>query len=70
MRLKVCHLETTQPKVLTVKMDLQYWPTWELRLDPTTCTWRRLQHSPFPFRPKHLPAPAAEEHKEEPMQQG
>ncbi|GIL73118.1 hypothetical protein Vretimale_4727 [Volvox reticuliferus] len=50
VRLKVCHLETTQPKVLTLKMDLQYWPTWELRLDPNTCTWRRLQHSPFPFR--------------------
>ncbi|GLC44411.1 hypothetical protein PLESTB_000472500 [Pleodorina starrii] len=57
VRLKVCHLETTQPKVLTLKMDLQYWPTWELRLDPSTCTWRRLQHSPFPFRP--APAPIA-----------
>ncbi|KAG2499918.1 hypothetical protein HYH03_002205 [Edaphochlamys debaryana] len=49
VRLKVCHLETTQPKVLTLKTDLQYWPTWELRLDPNTSTWRRLQHSPFPF---------------------
>ncbi|PNW85316.1 hypothetical protein CHLRE_03g180650v5 [Chlamydomonas reinhardtii] len=44
VRLKVCHLETTQPKVLTLKLDLHYWPTWELRLDPGTCSWRRLQH--------------------------
>ena len=40
----MCHLETTQPKVLTLKLDLHYWPTWELRLDPGTCSWRRLQH--------------------------
>ncbi|EFJ52115.1 trypsin family [Volvox carteri f. nagariensis] len=58
VRLKVCHLETTQPKVLTLKMDLQYWPTWELRLDPNTCTWRRLQHSPFPFRPASAMTPS------------
>ncbi|KXZ56802.1 hypothetical protein GPECTOR_1g722 [Gonium pectorale] len=54
VRLKVCHLETTQPKVLTLKTDLQYWPTWELRLDPHTCTWQRVQHSPFPFKPARL----------------
>ena len=28
-------------QVLTLKMDLRYWPTWELQLDPTTCKWAR-----------------------------
>lgn len=46
VRVKVVHLETTQPKVLTLKMDLKYWPTWELRLDPHTCNWDRIQISP------------------------
>ena len=41
VRIKVCHMETTQPRVLTLKMDLAYWPTWELRLNPHTCTWER-----------------------------
>jgi hypothetical protein len=25
VRVRVCHLETTQPKVLTLKVDLKYW---------------------------------------------
>ncbi|XP_019173134.1 PREDICTED: protease Do-like 7 isoform X2 [Ipomoea nil] len=28
-------------RVLTLKQDLHYWPTWELRFDPHTATWRR-----------------------------
>ena len=28
-------------KVLSVRQDLRYWPTWQLRLDPTTATWER-----------------------------
>eukprot|EP00878_Enallax_costatus_P005445 GHUV01005716.1.p1 GENE.GHUV01005716.1~~GHUV01005716.1.p1 ORF type:complete len:291 (+),score=136.94 GHUV01005716.1:24-875(+) len=40
-RLKVCHLETTQTKVLTLKLDTKYWPSWELRRDPQTGTWNR-----------------------------
>ncbi|KAF6255925.1 DegP-type protease [Scenedesmus sp. NREL 46B-D3] len=40
-RVKVCHLETTQHKVLTLKMDTKYWPSWELRRDPGKCTWTR-----------------------------
>ncbi|KAI4388932.1 hypothetical protein MLD38_001218 [Melastoma candidum] len=30
-----------KPRVTTVKQDLHYWPTWELRFDPETATWRR-----------------------------
>lgn len=44
---QICHLETTQAKVLTLKMDLKYWPTWELVLDKSTCTWSRRQISPL-----------------------
>uniref|UniRef100_A0A383V519 Pro-apoptotic serine protease NMA111 n=1 Tax=Tetradesmus obliquus TaxID=3088 RepID=A0A383V519_TETOB len=40
-RVKVCHLETTQHKVLTLKLDTKYWPSWELRRDPGKCTWTR-----------------------------
>ncbi len=29
-------------QVLTLKVDLIYWPTWELRLQPETCTWKRV----------------------------
>lgn len=28
-------------RVLTLKQDLHYWPTWELRFDPDTAMWRR-----------------------------
>ena len=40
VRVKTIHLNG-KPRVLTVKQDLHYWPTWELRLDPTTAMWRR-----------------------------
>ncbi|XP_075098548.1 protease Do-like 7 isoform X1 [Nicotiana tabacum] len=30
-----------KPRVLTLKQDLHYWPTWELRFDPETAMWRR-----------------------------
>ncbi|KAK8653893.1 hypothetical protein V6N13_127876 [Hibiscus sabdariffa] len=26
---------------LTLKQDLRYWPTWEVRFDPETAIWRR-----------------------------
>ncbi|KAJ7568194.1 hypothetical protein O6H91_01G022600 [Diphasiastrum complanatum] len=39
-RVKVVHLNG-KPRVLTLKQDLHYWPTWELRFDPETATWRR-----------------------------
>ncbi|KAF8378633.1 hypothetical protein HHK36_029982 [Tetracentron sinense] len=29
-----------KPRVLTLKQDLHYWPTWELRFDPDTALWR------------------------------
>ncbi|KAL6760325.1 hypothetical protein V8C86DRAFT_2557091 [Haematococcus lacustris] len=48
VRIKMHHLETCQPKVLTLKLDLNYWPTWELRLDQTTRTWSRISISPAP----------------------
>jgi hypothetical protein len=33
--------------VLTLKLDLKYWPTWELRLDPLTARWQRHRISPL-----------------------
>ncbi|GAB4827968.1 Protease Do-like 7 [Ancistrocladus abbreviatus] len=30
-----------KPRMLNVKQDLHYWPTWELRFDPDTAKWRR-----------------------------
>ncbi|KAB1211283.1 Protease Do-like 7 [Morella rubra] len=30
-----------KPRVLTLKQDLHYWPTWELRFDPDTAMWHR-----------------------------
>ncbi|XP_024357766.1 protease Do-like 7 isoform X2 [Physcomitrium patens] len=40
VRVKTVYLNG-KPRVLTVKQDLHYWPTWELRFDPTTAMWRR-----------------------------
>ncbi|MFS7973508.1 putative PDZ domain, peptidase S1C, peptidase S1, PA clan, PDZ superfamily [Helianthus anomalus] len=40
VRVKTVHLNG-KPKVLTLKQDLHYWPTWELRFDPETATWHR-----------------------------
>ncbi|KAI3747800.1 hypothetical protein L6452_10459 [Arctium lappa] len=30
-----------KPRVLTLKQDLHYWPTWELRFDSETAMWQR-----------------------------
>ncbi|XP_068642397.1 protease Do-like 7 [Aristolochia californica] len=40
VRVRTIHLNG-KPRVLTLKQDLHYWPTWELKFDPDTATWRR-----------------------------
>nr|XP_043632502.1 protease Do-like 7 [Erigeron canadensis] len=40
VRIKTVYLNG-KPRVLTLKQDLHYWPTWELRFDPETATWQR-----------------------------
>ncbi|XP_016570153.1 protease Do-like 7 isoform X5 [Capsicum annuum] len=40
VRVRSVHLNG-KPRVLTLKQDLHYWPTWELRFDPETAMWRR-----------------------------
>ncbi|XP_060959867.1 protease Do-like 7 isoform X3 [Cannabis sativa] len=40
VRIRTVHLNG-KPRVLTLKQDLHYWPTWELRFDADTATWRR-----------------------------
>lgn len=40
VRVKTVHLNG-KPRVMTLKQDLHYWPTWELRFDLDTATWRR-----------------------------
>ncbi|GMH04350.1 hypothetical protein Nepgr_006189 [Nepenthes gracilis] len=39
-RVRTVHLNG-KPRVLTLKQDLHYWPTWELRFDSDTALWRR-----------------------------
>ena len=41
VRIKLTHQETMKSKVLSLKQDLKYWPTWELVLDPATSKWVR-----------------------------
>ena len=41
VRVALVHLETTKPKVLTLKQDLRYWPTTELRLEGPGRGWER-----------------------------
>jgi hypothetical protein len=42
VRLKLISLNA-RPKVLTVKLDLHYWPTWELRRTTDgTNEWERV----------------------------
>jgi hypothetical protein len=41
VRVSLVHLETTKPKVLTLKQDLRYWPTTELRLEGPGRGWER-----------------------------
>ncbi|KAK7387383.1 hypothetical protein VNO78_28149 [Psophocarpus tetragonolobus] len=40
VRVRTIHLNG-KPRVLTLKQDLHYWPTWELRFDPNTAMWHR-----------------------------
>ncbi|KAI3726423.1 hypothetical protein L1987_66220 [Smallanthus sonchifolius] len=40
VRVRTVHLNG-KPRVLTLKQDLHYWPTWELSFDPETAMWRR-----------------------------
>ncbi|PWA54563.1 degP protease 7 [Artemisia annua] len=40
VRVKTVHLNG-KPKVLTLKQDLHYWPTWELNFDRETAMWQR-----------------------------
>ncbi|XP_076917849.1 protease Do-like 7 isoform X2 [Bidens hawaiensis] len=40
VRLKTVYLNG-KPRVLTLKQDLHYWPTWELRFDPDTAMWQQ-----------------------------
>jgi hypothetical protein len=40
VRVRMLHYESGKPRVLTLKTDYRYWPTWELRLDPATAEWR------------------------------
>ncbi|KDP22648.1 hypothetical protein JCGZ_02490 [Jatropha curcas] len=40
VRVRTVHLNG-KPRVLTLKQDLHYWPTWELRFDPNTAMWSR-----------------------------
>ncbi|KAM5574303.1 protease Do-like 7 [Rosa sericea] len=40
VRVRTIHLNG-KPKVLTLKQDLHYWPTWEVRFDPDSAIWRR-----------------------------
>jgi pro-apoptotic serine protease NMA111 len=43
IRVKIQHYETMRVKVLTLKIDLRYWPTWELRLDAARGEWSRVE---------------------------
>lgn len=40
VRVRTVHLNG-KPRVMTLKQDLHYWPTWELKFDPDTASWRR-----------------------------
>ncbi|KAM7529831.1 hypothetical protein LguiB_033241 [Lonicera macranthoides] len=40
VRVRTVHLNG-KPRVFTLKQDLHYWPTWEVRFDLETATWRR-----------------------------
>uniref|UniRef100_M1D0P3 DegP protease n=3 Tax=Solanum TaxID=4107 RepID=M1D0P3_SOLTU len=40
VRVRTVHLNG-KPRVLTLKQDLHYWPSWELRFDLETAMWRR-----------------------------
>ena len=40
VRVKLLHLDN-KPKVITLRLDLRFWPTWELTLDHETGQWSR-----------------------------
>ncbi|KQK00995.1 protease Do-like 7 isoform X2 [Brachypodium distachyon] len=40
VRVRTVHLNG-KPRVLTLKQDLHYWPTWQLTFEPETDTWQR-----------------------------
>ncbi|CAL2248401.1 unnamed protein product [Prunus armeniaca] len=40
VRVRTVHLNG-KPRVLTLKQDLHYWPTWGLRYDPDSAMWCR-----------------------------
>ncbi|XP_028197146.1 protease Do-like 7 isoform X2 [Glycine soja] len=40
VRVRTIHLNG-KPRVLTLKQDLHYWPTWELRFNPNSAMWHR-----------------------------
>jgi S1-C subfamily serine protease len=40
VRVKMCHLDN-KPKVITLRQDLRFWPTWELKLNHRTGEWKR-----------------------------
>ncbi|XVF20639.1 hypothetical protein REPUB_Repub12eG0018500 [Reevesia pubescens] len=40
VRVRTIHLNG-KPRVFTLKQDLHYWPTWELRFDPVTAIWHQ-----------------------------
>ena len=40
-RVSMVHVESERPKVMTLKVDSHYWPTWELRHDAASGRWRR-----------------------------
>ncbi|XP_010558675.1 PREDICTED: protease Do-like 7 [Tarenaya hassleriana] len=41
VRIRTVHLNG-KPRVLTLKQDLHYWPTWDIHFDPLSAFWRRL----------------------------
>lgn len=43
VRVRLVHFESGKKKVITLKQDLVFWPTWELKLDAKTGKWRRLE---------------------------
>lgn len=43
VRVRVIHFESARKKVITLKQDLIFWPTWELKLDPEQGAWVRYE---------------------------
>jgi len=46
VRVKLVHVDGSATKVIAIKQDLLYWPTWELRLDRGAAAWRRTVLAP------------------------